>query len=234
MNLVYDALMTALGHPRRSPSGWHSFNAICCPHQGAHRPDTKKRGGLKLDGPTVIYHCHNCSFRTGWSVGSFLGGKVKDLLSWAGLTDEQINKLNFAAWSAVKQDEKGIRIIVPDGLKSIHDWLTDGSTDVRLLKIADSIATWDEVPDLREVYWTPDDAGQLLGSYIFLLKGDLSWPTGYVAMPFLDRSLPGRTHLGIDSENNEPVHTEEELEELRTYVFASEEERAALDASRPT
>lgn len=215
MNLVYDALMTALGHPRRSPSGWHSFNAICCPHQGAHRPDTKKRGGLKLDGPTVIYHCHNCSFRTGWSEGSFLGSKVKDLLSWAGLSSDQLRDLEFRAGLTRYQAQNGVRVTLPEGLKSVQDWIDEDCADLRLVEIAQFLLDFEPPRDLKDAYWTPDDNDMGLSNYIILIKGDLSWPTGWVGWPYLDNRFPGRTHLGVDDEDCDiPPETLAKMERL--------------------
>jgi len=48
---------------KTTPSGWTSFNAPCCHHNG-ESPDTRGRGGLTAnpDG-SVSFHCFNCNFK---------------------------------------------------------------------------------------------------------------------------------------------------------------------------
>ena len=61
MNLIQNTILTSLPAVRKkTPSGWISFNAPCCVHNG-ETADKKKRGGImtSADG-TVSYHCFNC------------------------------------------------------------------------------------------------------------------------------------------------------------------------------
>ena len=45
-SLVFDTLIAHLPAKRKTtPSGWTSFNAPCCPHNGTTQ-DTRQRGGL--------------------------------------------------------------------------------------------------------------------------------------------------------------------------------------------
>lgn len=78
---------------RRSPSGWISFDAVCCYHRG-QRADTRGRGGIitGLDG-AVTYHCFNCNFKAGYKPGNYLGYKFRRLLGWLGADDNTINRL---------------------------------------------------------------------------------------------------------------------------------------------
>ena len=46
MNIVYETLLAHLPHKRKTtPSGWTSFNAPCCVHNGTGA-DTRQRGGI--------------------------------------------------------------------------------------------------------------------------------------------------------------------------------------------
>ena len=57
-SLVFDTLIAHLPAKRKTtPSGWTSFNAPCCPHNGTTQ-DTRQRGGL-ITNPSggVSYHC---------------------------------------------------------------------------------------------------------------------------------------------------------------------------------
>jgi hypothetical protein len=58
MNLIQNTILTALpANKKKTPSGWISFNAPCCVHNGETQ-DKKKRGGImtSVDG-TISYHC---------------------------------------------------------------------------------------------------------------------------------------------------------------------------------
>ena len=98
MNEIQDVLLSLLPHKRKvTPSGWTSFNAICCSHRG-ESPDTRYRGGLMMtkDGGWN-YHCFNCNFKAGWSPGKLLSANTKQLFRWLGLSETDVGKLNLIA-----------------------------------------------------------------------------------------------------------------------------------------
>lgn len=98
LTVVQDTVLQYLpGRRRTSPGGWTSFNAPCCQHRG-HKSDTRGRGGIitNPDG-TVIYHCFNCGFKTGYRPGSHLGYKFRKLLSWLGADENTIRRLVIEA-----------------------------------------------------------------------------------------------------------------------------------------
>lgn len=82
--------------PRANGSGWYTFNAVCCHHRG-HRPDNKQRGGIKIFGYTQVYHCFNCDFKCGFTLGHGLSGKTRQFLTWCGLDPDQILEINFSS-----------------------------------------------------------------------------------------------------------------------------------------
>jgi len=80
---------------KTTPSGWISFNAPCCHHNG-HAHDTRGRGGLIINGDEgVTYHCFNCGFKCSWQAGRNLSLKFKNFLSWIGVPDNTINQLSL-------------------------------------------------------------------------------------------------------------------------------------------
>ena len=94
MDSVYDIITAYLPAKRKTtPSGWTSFNAPCCVHNG-DSADTRQRGGLitNADGG-VSYHCFNCGFKASWQKGRNLSHKLRKLLQWLGTPDDVINKL---------------------------------------------------------------------------------------------------------------------------------------------
>lgn len=77
-----------------SPSGWISFNAVCCQHNGDTQ-DTRSRGGLKATDQGWSYHCFNCSYTASFTLGRTVGFKARRLLSWLGVPDAEVDMLNL-------------------------------------------------------------------------------------------------------------------------------------------
>jgi hypothetical protein len=98
LNIVSDFVKTILPAKRKTtPSGWTSFNAPCCTHNG-QSADTRGRGGLtaNADG-SVSYHCFNCNFKASFQPGRHLTFKFRKLLSWLGAGDSDIKRLVIEA-----------------------------------------------------------------------------------------------------------------------------------------
>ena len=78
---------------KQTPSGWISFNAPCCHHNGTSA-DTRGRGGLigNTDGG-ISYHCFNCGYKASWQPGRNLSFKMKNLMKWFNTPDDVITKL---------------------------------------------------------------------------------------------------------------------------------------------
>ncbi len=98
LTAVQDAVLQLLpSKRRRSPSGWLSFNAVCCHHRG-ESPDTRGRGGL-MTGPdgSISYHCFNCQFKISYRPGWHLGYRFRRWLSWLGADENLIRRLVIEA-----------------------------------------------------------------------------------------------------------------------------------------
>jgi hypothetical protein len=95
LNSIRDAVTQILPHKRKTnaTSGWISFNAPCCVHNG-ESADTRGRGGLVMnpDGG-VSYHCFNCNFKASYVPGRHLTYKFRKLLSWLGADDGTVKRL---------------------------------------------------------------------------------------------------------------------------------------------
>jgi hypothetical protein len=80
---------------KQSSSGWISFNAACCEHNGESR-DRRSRGGIKpgADG-SWSYHCFNCGFTASFVLGRTLTFKARKLLSWMNVPQEEIERINL-------------------------------------------------------------------------------------------------------------------------------------------
>lgn len=92
---MFDILSIIPGKKKTTQSGWTSFNAVCCHHRG-HKADKRGRGGIVFDGEyNWSYHCFNCNFKCGFTIGKPISKNTKQLLHWCGVDDEQINKWNI-------------------------------------------------------------------------------------------------------------------------------------------
>ncbi len=96
MSLIIDTIRTSLPPKRKStPSGWISFNAVCC-HHNHNTMDTRQRGGIMIN-EGVSYHCFNCGFKTSWQPGRIVTSKFRKLMRWLNVPDDLINKCSLEA-----------------------------------------------------------------------------------------------------------------------------------------
>jgi len=98
LNIIADYIKSILPAKKKTtPSGWTSFNAPCCVHNG-ESADTRGRGGLtaNADG-SVSFHCFNCSFKASYQPGRHLTFKFRKLLKWLGADDTDIKRLVIEA-----------------------------------------------------------------------------------------------------------------------------------------
>ena len=79
---------------KATPSGWISFNAVCCAHNGS-KADRRSRGGLKPTEQGWSYHCFNCNYTASFILGRSMSFKARRLLSWLGVPDAEIDVLNL-------------------------------------------------------------------------------------------------------------------------------------------
>ena len=91
---MLDVLQYLPAKRKSSPSGWLSFNAPCCQHNG-NSPDRRQRGGLKTNDGAWSYHCFNCGYTASFILGRTLGFKARRLLSWLGVSDRDIEFANL-------------------------------------------------------------------------------------------------------------------------------------------
>jgi hypothetical protein len=82
------------GKRKQTPSGWISFNAPCCTHNG-QSADHRLRGGLKAADQGWSYHCFNCGYTASFILGRSVSFKARRLLSWFGVADRDIEFLNL-------------------------------------------------------------------------------------------------------------------------------------------
>jgi hypothetical protein len=79
---------------KQTSSGWISFNAPCCEHNGESR-DRRQRGGFKSNNSDWSYHCFNCGYTASFVLGRNLTFKARRLLQWLNVPQEEIERINL-------------------------------------------------------------------------------------------------------------------------------------------
>lgn len=163
-----DVLETVINHlpskKRQTSGGWMSFNAVCCHHRG-HSHDKRGRGGLIIHDGGFSYSCFNCSFKTSWIPGKSLSQNNKSFLSYLGLTENQIQHINFELLKSKGSSNGGVskkqiirsfkKVNLPNGSKPLEYWLNNPTND--FLKVLNYLLSRDEqLLYLHEYYYSDD------------------------------------------------------------------------------
>ena len=82
------------GKRKNTASGWTSFNAPCCVHNGESQ-DRRQRGGIKITDQGWSFHCFNCGFTASFILGRTLSFKARRLLQWLNVPQEEIERINL-------------------------------------------------------------------------------------------------------------------------------------------
>ena len=125
MSLIADTLLTYLpGKRKTTPSGWISFNAVCC-------SDDRGRGGFIVNGgDAVSYHCFNCGFKCSWQPGRHISQKMNKFMRDLNIPDDTINQLRLEALRLDQNSTTEVRSIIPKfdtralpmDARSLSDW----------------------------------------------------------------------------------------------------------------
>ena len=161
MSLVVDTVTAHLPSKRKhTPSGWISFNAICC-HNMGHKADTRHRGGIMIN-EGVSYHCFNCGFKSSWQPGRTISTKFRKLLRWLNVSDDLIGKCSLEALRLKENSEyqfkqnplpNFIDKNLPLNSKSIKNWLDEDIPD-ELLNVIQYLCDRGIDPIKNNLYYT--------------------------------------------------------------------------------
>jgi len=127
MSLIADTLLQHLpGKRKYTPSGWISFNAVCC-------DDKRQRGGFIVNGgDAVSYHCFNCQFKCSWQPGRTISQKMNKFMRLLNMGDDMINQLRLEALRLNDNSNTQISSIIPKfetralpmDARSFDSWIT--------------------------------------------------------------------------------------------------------------
>jgi len=190
---------------KRTASGWVSFNAVCCTHNGENQ-DKRQRGGIKQNGDDWSYHCFNCGYKASFKLGRTLSYKTRKLLGWMGLDQNQIAGINLESLK-----HKDLAELV-DSRKSVEVKVTfehkDLPSELRLLETGDS--KYIEYLQSRKIDWqdypymiSPDEKGRNAERIVvpYTYEGDVvGWSGRYLddrTPKFINEQQPGYV-FGLD------------------------------------
>lgn len=99
---------------KQTSSGWISFNAPCCVHNG-ESADRRQRGGIKITDQGWSFHCFNCGFTASFIAGRHLGVKSRRFLSWLNVPAEEIERINLESLR-----QKSVQGLLSDRQKKLN------------------------------------------------------------------------------------------------------------------
>ena len=198
MNLIQSTILTSLPAGRKkTPSGWTSFNAPCCVHNG-ETADKKKRGGVmtSADG-TISYHCFNCGFKASYIIGRKLTYKMRQFMGYIGIPDDTIRKLAIEAMreeeGVVKYEKKKFVTFnkkeLPKQTRTLDKWLEEYTTGILTepqWKKIDSLLKYLESrgigADWYDFMYSPDNTWDISQRLLipFYWRGDIVGFTGRI------------------------------------------------------
>ena len=108
MSLISETLLAHLpGKRKQTPSGWISFNAVCC-------DDKRQRGGFIVNaGDAVSYHCFNCGFKCSWQPGRHVSKNMSKFMRDLNIPDDIIGQLRLEALKLDDNNTAEVRSIIP-------------------------------------------------------------------------------------------------------------------------
>lgn len=171
MSLIIDTVNLYLPSKRKkTPSGWISFNAVCCDHNGTSA-DTRQRGGMMIN-EGVSYHCFNCGFKTSWQPGRIVTAKFRKLMRWLNVPDDLISKCSLESLrlkenseyqSTVELVPKFInKILPPDSVK-----ISEADLNQEMNTAIEYIANRGFYLDDYDWHWSPAYPNRLIVPFYF-------------------------------------------------------------------
>ena len=156
MSLIADTLLSYLpGKRKQTPSGWISFNAVCC-------SDDRGRGGFIINGgDAVSYHCFNCGFKCSWQPGRHISQKMNKFMRDLNIPDDIISQLRLEALRLDENNTTEIRSIIPKfddrALPMDSVLITDllNNPPDKLLPVLEYMVNRKLFPEDFPFYWTP-------------------------------------------------------------------------------
>ena len=180
---MIDVLSYLPAKRKSTSSGWISFNAPCCVHNG-ESADRRQRGGIKVNGQDWSYHCFNCGFTASFTLGRTLSFKARRLLQWVNVPQTEIEYINLESLK-----HKNIQGIIDDRQRTANALQGIEFEDRDLPGTTQELAVGSEAEEYLHNRCVPLD-------YPFLYK---TMPRPGIVIPFTyDNRVVGHTTRFLD------------------------------------
>jgi hypothetical protein len=187
---VIDILSYLPAKRKQTPSGWISFNAVCC-HYNVGSVDKRGRGGLKATDQGWSYHCFNCGYKATFILGRTLSFKARKLLSWMGVPDAEIDHLNL---ESIKH--RNIHGILEDRQKTFTALNAIEFEERDLPPFAELLVDEDAYRNYVRNRGVPDDFPVM----VQIQNDGVHWTRPHVVIPFTyDNKIVGYTCRFLDN-----------------------------------
>jgi hypothetical protein len=221
-----------LPNDRKTTSNGFSINCPMCVSMGERRPDTKHRGGFRINPDSGwTYHCFNCGHKNMWKSGGPIGKNLMYFLTTIGIPAKQIpiklRLLRPSEQMTVKIEEDAPldvaigfdEVSLPPGSRSFESWAEDDDPPSLFFDAFNYMAGRGEaVFNGATYYWTPDTNYGINQRVIipFYYQGKM---VGYTA-----RVFTGNTKLRkyYSNQPSDYMYNQELLEGDREIVFLIE------------
>ena len=207
MSLIASTLLNYLpGKRKTTPSGWISFNAVCC-------DDDRGRGGFIVNGgDAVSYHCFNCGFKCSWQPGRHISQKLNQFMRNLNIPDDVIGQLRLEALRLDSSSTVEVRNIIPEfdvralpmdsePLRSLID-----NPPEKLIPVLEYMVSRKLFPEDYAFHWTPKVGFSNRLIIPFLYKGNIvGWTARAIndAKPkYLSEQQPGYV-FNLDSQQDD-------------------------------
>lgn len=187
---MIDVLSYLPARRKQTASGWISFNAVCCQHNG-NTADRRQRGGIKPSDQGWSYHCFNCGYTASFIIGRNLSFKARKLLGWMGVGEEEIERINLESLK-----HRNINGILQDRQRTV-DVLANVNFPERDLPIGSYVITEHHNTE----HWQFLQRRRAPQHYPFMMQdeSDRSDPRASVIIPFTyNNSVVGYTQRFLD------------------------------------
>lgn len=187
---MLDVLSYLPGKRKQTPSGWISFNAVCCHHNGSN-VDKRGRGGFKSTEAGWSYHCFNCGYTASFILGRSVSFKARRLLNWMGVPDNDVEHLNLESLR-----HRSVHGILEDRNKTFNVLSTIEFEERELPPFAELLVEEDAYRNYVRNRGVPEDFPVM----VQLQNDGVHWTRPHVVIPFThDDKIVGWTCRFLDN-----------------------------------
>ena len=225
MNIIQETFISLFGAFGVGIDRWASDNCRLCHTMGPHKPDTRKRGGIRLSSDGGVgYHCFNCGYSTMWQPGMHFGEKMIRLAEAYGAAPDQTSAMVLYAIelieSGITYEGTSTKLYqdvqakpLPENSHPLFYWANLSSPPSEFLRAISEISNRNPLLLDLDLYWSPSRENGIYNRFIipYIANGK---PVGYTARSIYQNSsmrfynsFPSNILFNYDLLNSDTVNT---------------------------